>query len=106
MPPNIKEKDTVTVPALIEEELDIPVPKKEILYDGYFYDVTSFIDRHPGGYVIEYYTNKGEDATLPILEFHNRSRDRVEKIMKTLPRRPAQEHESKYIFLKSKLIFS
>jgi len=65
MPPNLKDTNNSTTTSAFEldEELPIPIPKKEILYDGYFYDVTSFIDRHPGGYVIDYYTNSGEDGT-------------------------------------------
>lgn len=99
MPPNVKDKEG-SAHALGEEDLDddarpFITPKKEILYDGYFYDVTDFVDRHPGGFVIDYYTTPGEDATVPILEFHNRSKSKVDLIMKSLPRRKAQEHESK-----------
>lgn len=65
----------------------------EILCDGYFYDVTSFISRHPGGSIIKYYTKSGEDATHAIQQFHQRSAERVRMMMKTFKRRPASDHE-------------
>jgi cytochrome b involved in lipid metabolism len=40
--------------------------RKEILYEGHYYDLTHFIQRHPGGNVIKFYTEPGEDATLAI----------------------------------------
>lgn len=86
---NLEEHDN-----LIQEENAIKIGKKEVLYDGYFYDVTNFIDKHPGGSVIDYYTNTGEDATVPIMMFHHRSKKKVDAIMSCLPRRPAMEHES------------
>lgn len=92
--PNVRdsfsEQDT-----LLQEKNAVKIGKKEVLYDGYFYDVTNFIDKHPGGFVIDYYTNSGEDATLPIMMFHQRSKKKVDAIMSSLPRRPAMEHESK-----------
>jgi cytochrome b involved in lipid metabolism len=109
MAPNLKDtsNNTSTNSAFnLDEELPIPIPKKEILYDGNYYDVTNFISRHPGGYVIDYYTNNGEDATVPILEFHNRSKERVTAIMKALPKRPAKETESKQYINKSCVINS
>jgi len=63
--------------------------KLEILYDGFFYDVTEFINRHPGGNIIKFYTEPGEDATLALEQFHHRSIDKVKLIMKSLPKRPA-----------------
>jgi len=104
MAPNVKDTDVGGLG--LEEEAPVIAPKKEILYDGFFYDVTSFIDRHPGGQVIDYYTNNGEDATVPIMEFHNRSKARVNAIMKVLPKRPAQEHESKRLCLFSSIWLS
>jgi len=92
MAPNIRDT-TQDNENLIQEENAMKIGKKEVLYDGYFYDVTNFIDRHPGGYVIEYYTNTGEDATVPIMMFHHRSKKKVDAIMNTLPKRPALEHE-------------
>lgn len=32
---------------------------KEILYEGHYYDVTKFIKKHPGGSIIEYYVEHG-----------------------------------------------
>lgn len=44
MAPNIKDKDKGVSSFLLDgEEAEILVPKKEVLYDGYFYDVTNFI---------------------------------------------------------------
>jgi len=66
-------------------------PKFEILYEGFLYDVSSFIPRHPGGNIIRFYTEPGEDATLAIQQFHHRSMDRIVKIMKTFPKRIATD---------------
>jgi cytochrome b involved in lipid metabolism len=63
--------------------------RKEILYEGFFYDISSWIKRHPGGGIIEFYTQPGENATIAIKQFHNRSMGRVQNIMKGLPKRPA-----------------
>lgn len=90
--------------------------RKEILFDGYFYDVTDFVKRHPGtflnfinrkidcfgyiyecmtgGSIIEFYTKSGEDATHAIQQFHQRSTKRVSAIMRTLKKRPASDSES------------
>ncbi|CAL8109765.1 unnamed protein product [Orchesella dallaii] len=65
--------------------------KKEILSDGWYYDVTDFARRHPGGSIIEYYTKTGEDATLAIQQFHHRSQGRVKAILKSFKRRPAED---------------
>lgn len=69
--------------------------REEIYYNGYFYDVTDFIRRHPGGNIIKFYTAHGEDATQAIDQFHYRARNRVETIMKTFKRRPAEKQERK-----------
>lgn len=68
--------------------------RKEILYDGYFYDVTDFIKSHPGGTIIEYYTEKGEDSTHAIQQFHKRSIKKVNNMMRSLKKRPASDNES------------
>lgn len=70
-------------------------PKKEVLYEGYFYDVTDWVKRHPGGRIIEFYTKGGEDATHAIQQFHQRSAKKVNVIMSSLKRRPAEPHECK-----------
>ncbi|XP_037036805.1 acyl-lipid (8-3)-desaturase-like isoform X1 [Bradysia coprophila] len=67
--------------------------RKEILFEGYFYDVTDFIRKHPGGTVIEYYTEKGEDGTIAIRQFHKRSAEKVRLMMNTLEKRPASDGE-------------
>lgn len=68
----------------------------EILFDGYFYDVTDFVKKHPGGSIIEYYTKSGEDATHPIQQFHHRSIKRVTAMMSSMKIRPASDSESNY----------
>ncbi|XP_035716591.1 acyl-lipid (8-3)-desaturase isoform X3 [Folsomia candida] len=70
------------------------IDKLEILYDGYYYDVTEFSKRHPGGDIILYYTEKGEDATQAIQQFHNRFFRKVRSMMSNLKRRPAPDNES------------
>ncbi|XP_037039828.1 acyl-lipid (8-3)-desaturase-like [Bradysia coprophila] len=67
--------------------------RKEILFDGYFYDVTEFVQKHPGGSVIEYYTEKGEDATHAIQQFHKRSKEKVRLMMNSLKRRQPAPNE-------------
>ena len=68
---------------------------KEVLYDGYFYDVTNFVKKHPGGSIIEYYTQHGEDATHSIQQFHQRSTKKVSAIMNSFKKRKAHDDESK-----------
>lgn len=79
---------------------------KEILCDGYFYDVTSFISRHPGGSVIKYYTQSGEDATHAIQQFHQRSPGRVKMMMNAFKKRPASDSERGYCLTNFYLEFS
>jgi cytochrome b involved in lipid metabolism len=71
--------------------------RKEILFNGFFYDVTDFINRHPGGNVIQFYTEKGEDATQAIQQFHFRSMNRIHQILKSFKKRPVSDDESKHI---------
>lgn len=70
--------------------------RKEVLFDGHFYDVTDFIKKHPGGSIIEYYTKTGEDGTHAIQQFHQRSIKRVKGIMSSFKKRPATDSESKF----------
>ncbi|ODM90156.1 Fatty acid desaturase 3 [Orchesella cincta] len=79
-----QERDTVPK---MEEKSE---KKFEILYDGYYYDVTEFAKRHPGGDVINLYKD-GDDATIPIQQFHYRSLKTVMAKMKGLSRRPATD---------------
>jgi hypothetical protein len=83
----------------LTEESGIPPTaggKKEILYDGSYYDVTEWVKRHPGGKIIEFYTESGEDATHAIQQFHQRSTRKVMGIMGSLKKRPANENEREY----------
>ena len=84
MPPNSETKETL-----------IFSDKQEIYYGGYYYDVTSFISRHPGGKVIEFYIDKSEDATIPIQQFHGGSIKKVIALMNTLHKRQANLLDSK-----------
>ncbi|CAL8112301.1 unnamed protein product [Orchesella dallaii] len=100
---------------MIQDEVKMDsskVKKKplEILYDGYYYDVTDFVRRHPGGReIIGFFTHPNEDATIPMQQFHSRAFDKVEGILKALKRRPATEtieisSEEKKILTKNKAL--
>jgi len=78
----------------VNADNDIKPPKSEILYEGYLYDVTSFMSRHPGGNIIRFYAQPGEDATLAIQQFHYRSMNKILKILKTFPKRTFQPSEN------------
>lgn len=56
-------------------------PRKTLFYAGSWYDVTEWTQKHPGGKIIEFYCNSGEDATQAIQQFHLRSFDRVQRLM-------------------------
>jgi len=71
------------------EEVGTSPLRKEIYYEGYLYDVTDWIPDHPGGKIIEFYTDEGEDATIPIQQFHQRSIKQILARMKTFSKRPA-----------------
>lgn len=99
---SVKDSETINT-AKMETKSDGPMTgRKEVLFDGYFYDVTDFVKRHPGGSIIEYYTKNGEDATHAIQQFHQRSTKRVTAIMNSLKRRPASDSESNYTADKQK----
>lgn len=84
-----------SVPDSINPELEIPNrpstqksnTKSEILINGFFYDVSKF--SHPGGDIIKFYVNNGEDATTAFQEFHNRSIRKAELILKSFSKREA-----------------
>ncbi len=61
---------------------------KEVLIDGQLYDVTDFMNRHPGGTVIKFYTNEKNDASQAFHQFHVRS-ERAYKMLKNMKSRPA-----------------
>jgi hypothetical protein len=69
---------------------------KEILYDGYYYDVTHFIKKHPGGSIIEYYVAKGEDATHAMQQFHHRSLKKIKVMLQSFKKRPATDRRCKF----------
>jgi hypothetical protein len=69
--------------------------RKEILYEGHYYDVTHWIRRHPGGNIIQFYTECGEDATLAVQQFHQRSMGKVAGIMRGLKKTKPSPTNSK-----------
>jgi len=79
--------------------------RKEIYHEGYFYDVTDWIRRHPGGKIIEFYTKSGEDATIAVQQFHKRSMKKVLGIMSSLKKRPATLSECKIPIYRKCLLF-
>jgi cytochrome b involved in lipid metabolism len=81
--------------ACMEDSRKEKVPL-EILYDGYFYDVTDYLSQHPGGKVMMFYTEKGEDATHAIQQFHHRSFKKIQLLLKSLKKRPATDSERKF----------
>ncbi len=93
----VRKRNVNPVPA----EQDSSPPKDsgskrlEVLCDGYYYDVTEFLAKHPGGDIMELYTDTREDATIAIQQFHYRSLKTVMARMKGLKRRVATEEESK-----------
>ena len=64
---------------------DDPCARDTITIDGKTYDITEF--KHPGGSIINYVKNTA-DATEVFREFHHRSSDRVNKVLKSLPMYP------------------
>jgi len=93
MAPNtISETETVLASTSADGDSK-SVETKEILFEGWYYDVTSFVKNHPGGSIIEYYTANGEDATHAIQQFHKRSAKRVQNMMKAFKKRPATEKD-------------
>lgn len=61
--------------------------KKEIYIDGIVYDITGFVNKHPGGRIIEFVVDT--DATDAFTQFHMRSA-RANKTLKALPQRKIQ----------------
>ncbi|OXA45977.1 Fatty acid desaturase 2 [Folsomia candida] len=66
---------------------------KEILYEGDYYDVTNFIKQHPGGSIIEFYVEHGQDATHAVQQFHQRSSKKVKVMMQSFPKREATDRQ-------------
>lgn len=64
-----------------------------IRINNYHYNITDFIKKHPGGSVITYYIN--QDATDVFNEMHFRSMKKVEKYLKSLPKKPITESDDK-----------
>jgi len=70
-------------------------PKKplEILYEGFYYDITDFARKHPGGNVIMFYTEPGEEATQAMQQFHNRFINKIHLMLKSFKSRPATKED-------------
>lgn len=62
--------------------------ENEILLDGKYVDVSTFLKRHPGGNVIKFYMGNGIDATQAFGQFHVRSK-KATKMIESLPSREA-----------------
>jgi len=75
----------------IDSNLNCEPKRLELQYNGYLYDVTSFIQRHPGGRIIEMFLKTGEDSFNAVQQFHFRSMTKVSAIMESLPKRPITE---------------
>jgi len=58
---------------------------EEILIHGRWYNIQSFVKKHPGGRIINFY--RGKDATQAYEEFHMRSK-KAEKWLKSVKSRP------------------
>lgn len=54
---------------------------EEVLIKGRWYNVTDFVNRHPGGRILNFY--RGKDATEPFVEFHTRSK-KADKMLESL----------------------
>ena len=87
MSPNPESKSNLLISERVSEAPAKP-ERLELQYNGYAYDVTSFVDKHPGGGIIAMYLKTKEDSFNAIQQFHFRAIDRVNKIMEHLPRRP------------------
>jgi len=59
--------------------------EKWIRINNFYYNITDFIKKHPGGSVIEYYVD--QDATDVFNEMHFRSMHIVEKYLNNLPKK-------------------
>lgn len=90
------EIDKIVKIAKTDVKVQVIKDRKEILFDGYFYDVTDFVKKHPGGSIIEYYTKTGEDSTHAIQQFHQRSIKRVRAIMGSFKKRLALDCERNF----------
>jgi hypothetical protein len=77
------------VPIVLEKD-DSVYPLRKEMYEGFYYDLTDFIQRNPGGYEINSFTEPGEDGTLVIQRFHQ-SIKQVLAMMNALPKRPAKD---------------
>ena len=63
-----------------------------VLVDGKMYDIAEL--KHPGGSIINFYANKGIDATQAFNQFHIRSKKAL-KLLNSLPNHDADSKEIK-----------
>ena len=66
----------------MDRVMDRNIPRDTITIEGTTYDITEF--NHPGGSVIKYMKNTA-DATEVFREFHHRSSEKVNRVLKSLP---------------------
>jgi fatty acid desaturase len=67
-----------------------PKARKTIIYKGRRYDITNWIDRHPGGSVIKRFV--GQDVTVPLHMFHDMRSRVMQRLLKALDAGPAEDH--------------
>lgn len=56
---------------------------KILSIDGVCYDITNFVQRHPGGKVIEYYLDQDATDVFKAMHYHSKKAD---KVLKSLPK--------------------
>jgi delta8-fatty-acid desaturase len=84
-----------------------PPPRKMIFFEGRRYDITRWVDRHPGGAIIKSFI--GQDVTVPMHMFHDLRNPVVLKLMKAFDKGPAEDHpisafDRDYLELEQKFI--
>jgi delta8-fatty-acid desaturase len=67
-----------------------PKARKTIIYQGRRYDVTDWLDRHPGGSIIKQFV--GQDVTVPLHMFHDTRGRVIQKLLKAMDAGPAEGH--------------
>jgi len=95
MPPNPESKSNLLISERVSEAPAKP-KRLELQYDGYMYDITSWVHKHPGGRIIEMYLKTKEDSIHAVQQFHFRSMTRVNAILKSLPKRPINAEDGNY----------
>ena len=72
-----------TSKTLQSEKLGAKPGPKVVAIDGVVYDITNFIQRHPGGKVIEFYLDQDATDVFKAMHYHSK---KAEKVLKSLPK--------------------